>query len=120
MLPSKCRPKYWSEIKEMENQYGLYFHKWTELKNQINDLDDLQFPKDIIVNFVNKWYLYIENNIEDPEDPFQVAQYIKERLGHESNLEEEDIYEAISTITAHVIFQKDCQIWSSSKSWYRE
>ena len=35
-----------------------------------------------------------------------MTQYLEERLGCESNIEEEDIYEAISKVTAHDIFQK--------------
>ena len=84
----KCRAKYWSEIKEMEDQSVVYFYKWSELKNKINDLDDIWFHKDIIVNFVNKGSLSNDDNIEDPEDPFEVTQYLKERSGNESNLEE--------------------------------
>ena len=73
----KFRTKYWSEIKEMEDQSVVKFHKWSELNNQINDLAGLHFTGDIIVNFVNKGSLSNDDNIEDPEDPFEVTQYIK-------------------------------------------
>ena len=42
----KCRPKYWSEFKDTEDQAGVKFHKWSELNNQINYLASIQFPKD--------------------------------------------------------------------------
>ena len=99
----KFRPKYLSEINDTEDQSGVKFHKLSELNNQINYLADIQFPKDIIVNFVNNGSLCINYNIEDPEDQFEVTQYLEERSGHESNLQEEDIYDAIITITAHDI-----------------
>ena len=67
----------------------------------------MQFPKDIIVNFVNNGSLYNDENIEDTDYPFEVTQYLEEISGIESNLEEEDIYEAISTFTAHDIFRKN-------------
>ena len=35
-----------------------------------------------------------------------MTQYLEERLGFESNLQEEDIYEAVSTVTDHDIFLK--------------
>ena len=79
MSHSKFRPKYWSEIKEMEDQSGLKFHKSGEFNNQIYDLDDIQFPKYIIVHFVNKGSQYNDDNIEDPEVPFEVTQYVEER-----------------------------------------
>ena len=71
MLHSKCRPKYWSEIKDMEDQSGANIHKWSDLNIQINDLADIQFPEDIIVNFVNKGSLSNVDNVEDSEDPFE-------------------------------------------------
>ena len=81
------------------------------MNNHINDLVEIQFTKDIIVNFVNNGSLSNDDNIEDPEDPFDLTQYFEERLGDESNLEEEYIYEAISTVTAHDIFQKKTDIF---------
>ena len=77
------------------------------MNNQINYLADIHFPEDIIFNSVNKGSLSNDDNIEDPEDPFEVTQYLEERWGHESNLEEEDTYEAISTATDHDIFRKN-------------
>ena len=62
--------------------------------------------QDIIVNFVNKASLSNDSNIEDPEDPFEVTQYLKERLGFEYNPKEEEKYEATSTANDHGIFQK--------------
>ena len=74
-------------------------------------MSDKEFPEDIIVNFVNNGSLSNYDNIENPEDPFEVKQYLEERSGLESNLEEEDVYEAIITVTAHDIFsKKDCEI----------
>ena len=106
----KCRPKYWSEIKDTEDQAGVKFHKWSEFNNQINDLADIQFSKDIIVNFVNIGFLSNYMNIEDSEGPFEMTQFLEERSGCESNLEEVNIYDAIITVTAHDIFQKKTSI----------
>ena len=55
---------------------------------------------------MNKGSLFNNENIEDPEDTFEVTQFLEERTGYESNLEEENMYDAIITITAHYIFQK--------------
>ena len=57
----------------MEDKSGVKIHKWGELNNQINDLADLKFPKDIFVNFVDKCSLSNDDNVEDPEDPFEVT-----------------------------------------------
>ena len=54
----------------MEDQYGVKFHKWSELKNQVNYLADKQFFEDILVHFLNKGSQSNDDNIEDPEDPF--------------------------------------------------
>ena len=66
----------------------------------------MRFPEDIIVNFVNNGSLFNNENIEDPEDPFEVTQLLEERSGNESNLAEGNIYDAISTVTVYDIFQK--------------
>ena len=63
----------------------------------------------MIVNFVNKGSLSNDDNIEDPEDQYEVKKYLKEKSVLESNLEEEDIYEAISTVNAYDIFQN--RLW---------
>ena len=63
MSHHKCRPKYWSEIKYTEDQSGVKFHKWSELNNQINDLNNMQYPKNIIVNFVKTGSLFNNDNI---------------------------------------------------------
>ena len=68
------------------NKAGVKFHQWSELNNQINDLENIQFPEDIIVNFVNNGSLFNNDNIEDPEDPFEVTQFLEERSCHESIL----------------------------------
>ena len=77
MSHSKCRPKYWSQIKENENQAGVKFHKWSELKNQIDEMSDIELPEDIIFNFVNNDSLFNDNYIEDPEDTFEVTQFFE-------------------------------------------
>ena len=79
----------------------------------MNDYVNMQFPEDIIVNFLNNGSLFKNDNFEDPEDPFEVTQYLEERSGHESNLAEGHIYYAISTNTAHNIFQKNFEIFYS-------
>ena len=66
----------------MEDKSEVKFHKWSELNNKINELDDIQFTKDIIVKFVNKGSLSNDDNIEYPEDPFEVTQYLEERSCH--------------------------------------
>ena len=63
MLPYKCRLKYWSEIKEIEDKSEVKFHKLCELSNHINDLADIEFPKDIIVNFYNNGSLFNDGYI---------------------------------------------------------
>ena len=40
-----------------------------------------------------------------------MTQYLEERSGCEYNLEEEDIYESMSTVTAHDIFLKKTVIF---------
>ena len=65
-------------MKDIKDQSGVNLHKWSELNNQINDLADIQFPEEITVDFVNNGSLSNDDNIEDPEDPFEVTQYLKE------------------------------------------
>jgi hypothetical protein len=64
-------------MKDMEDQFEVNFHKGSELSNHTNDLANLQFTEELIVNFLKKDSLSNDDNIEDPEEPFEVTQYLE-------------------------------------------